>query len=497
MEPPGHLVIECTDSQFTVRSMSPGAAVHERTARFVEMPAVRDLVRKLVNVLVTDFGDRLFSDLCGECGSCCTGAAVAASHEEIEAIAAFLAVPVKELLERFFFRKPPGGGEQWVIREQTGRCVFLRDCAGGTRHCAIYPVRPYVCSSLVKPDMPICRKSLGKLICHLERITFEGTAAIIVTRSGRILEVKLENPLALQLLQHLRGVLSPAASRENRRPGRPVTVKAEDFKAGPALLEMERSLYGTADAPPVLPSLRTDSAEFEIFSIVLLKDSLLVFCRDGTVFRKAELRDGEEEEIGKAMKALLRELPGTLSGEAAGALRSMSFLCRRCGKCCRHFVAEISPYDIERIALHLGIPVEETWKRYLVPDIFSWNEHNADLKKVPEGRGREGERCVFLGTHGDGLPGCSIYEARPRVCRRYFPGNEKCSQNVDDLPPEALLDSLVSFTISGDSLSFTTTFTESHGIPAPVIDVHQYEGIMKRLEEIKGTVEEIVKSRKS
>ena len=95
------------------------------------------------------------------------------------------------------------------------------------------------------------------------------------------------------------------------------------------------------------------------------------------------------------------------------------FRCRLCGNCCRNLRGNLMPEQIDayRLARFLRKRGEEDfYTRYTYPDmlegffpIFLINTVDPD------------DSCVFL---KDGR--CSVYEARPRVCRLYpftaFPG---------------------------------------------------------------------------
>ena len=77
---------------------------------------------------------------CTQCGNCCTGdpGFVWVTDEELEAIAAFLGRPVREVRD-LYARKSRG---RVTLRERAnGDCVFF-DARKG---CTVYPVRPAQC----------------------------------------------------------------------------------------------------------------------------------------------------------------------------------------------------------------------------------------------------------------------------------------------------------------------------------------------------------------
>jgi Fe-S-cluster containining protein len=84
---------------------------------------------------------------CVACGRCCAGPGqgyIWATKPEIELIAKHLNVTPEELRCRFLRRV--GLRTSIIEHSITKDCIFLR-AIGGTRQCAIYPVRPAQCRS--------------------------------------------------------------------------------------------------------------------------------------------------------------------------------------------------------------------------------------------------------------------------------------------------------------------------------------------------------------
>ena len=76
--------------------------------------------------------------------------------------------------------------------------------------------------------------------------------------------------------------------------------------------------------------------------------------------------------------------------------------CRACANCCKTTPPLYTPYDMKRIAKHLGISASYFKMKYTIQDI---NGEYIGIS-VP---------CPFL----DKDHSCSIYEVRPQACREY------------------------------------------------------------------------------
>ncbi|HTS62434.1 MAG TPA: YkgJ family cysteine cluster protein [Candidatus Acidoferrales bacterium] len=79
--------------------------------------------------------------------------------------------------------------------------------------------------------------------------------------------------------------------------------------------------------------------------------------------------------------------------------------CTACANCCRYSVVSVDQAEIEKIARHLGTTPAEVVRLYTLPDPDS--RASRTLLNSKQG-------CVFL----DGTL-CTIYEARPKICRDF------------------------------------------------------------------------------
>jgi Fe-S-cluster containining protein len=89
---------------------------------------------------------------CRQCGDCCAGrGGIFVKPEEVEAMAALLALPEAEFCRRYVEASPLGPR----LTVADGVCVFL--LAGN--NCRVHPVKPFICRQwpflpvlLVEPD---------------------------------------------------------------------------------------------------------------------------------------------------------------------------------------------------------------------------------------------------------------------------------------------------------------------------------------------------------
>jgi uncharacterized protein len=98
-----------------------------------------------------------------------------------------------------------------------------------------------------------------------------------------------------------------------------------------------------------------------------------------------------------------------------------SYRCNRCMHCCRAKRIPVNPYEIARLAEHLGLSTTEVLTRHTETGgaILRQDEHHA---------------CVFLGESG-----CTVHPARPLACRLYPLGRQRLPSGEERfaaLPPD-------------------------------------------------------------
>ncbi len=89
------------------------------------------------------------------------------------------------------------------------------------------------------------------------------------------------------------------------------------------------------------------------------------------------------------------------------------YACAACGRCCQGKVIPVNPYEILRIARHLGVTTTEVLARHAASD-------GATL-----GQNERGD-CVFFGDRG-----CEVHPARPLACRLYPLGRYRAPDGTE------------------------------------------------------------------
>ncbi len=99
------------------------------------------------------------------------------------------------------------------------------------------------------------------------------------------------------------------------------------------------------------------------------------------------------------------------------AKSSIRYDCSKCpGYCCSYDRIEVKDSDVKRIAKHFGVTVEEAERKY-----FRWYTPDERILKHRKDE-IYGSICRFFDRDERH---CTIYKARPAVCRSYPNGN-KC-----------------------------------------------------------------------
>ncbi len=92
--------------------------------------------------------------------------------------------------------------------------------------------------------------------------------------------------------------------------------------------------------------------------------------------------------------------------------------CAKCpGYCCTYALIEVGKRDIARLARHFGVSPEEVERR------FTKYDSGAKVRTLRHRKDEHfGQACRFLDAE---KRRCTVYEARPGVCRAY-PEGKRC-----------------------------------------------------------------------
>lgn len=91
-----------------------------------------------------------------------------------------------------------------------------------------------------------------------------------------------------------------------------------------------------------------------------------------------------------------------------------AYRCAGCGHCCHHKLIQVNPYEVARIARHLGLTTTETLARYTEDGVW--------LRREADGA------CCFLAGRG-----CSVHGDQPLACRLYPLGRRALPDGTEQL----------------------------------------------------------------
>jgi len=463
---------------------------------YVKHPDLREHVRKVAEYVVQLYGANLFHHVCGRCGRCCRGRTVRVTSGECAAIASYIGYSDDRFRSECIDSASTWQQGDAYLKMQDGACIFLEKGVTSFWRCSVYSVRPAACAEL-QPGLQCCRKEVSELIAHLYSISFKGDMLTIATRRPHKIEVRADDTKLIAELDAVKTILSTLREEPpdtdigrlwlallslrdveelyyrdgvNSTVVKKLDALVDDFtawdKTGEACEKPLALLYSRIERLVEMVDKDVNAVqqpdmpdEKRILTMRLMPDvALVIASQSGSTSDHIVSYSCHPELL-----SLVREFVHFISGipdpvvmEAMWHLNSQCFLC---GECCRIFKVEITPYDIKCVAEHLQIREEDMWKRYLYPGVFSWNRENGILKKKAEsGTDYHGgsSDCIFLDTYKNGRHLCSVYEARPEVCRGFSSDSLKCREKSALSRQDKLAENLRYIDIDGDSLFLTT-----------------------------------------
>jgi len=491
-------------SQYTVRLEPEFLTVipldsRERSAAslkitYLESPLVRDAARALLDALAESFSAELFSDLCVQCGNCCTDRVVNVTSKTIEQIAHYLGCYDETLFRDEYIAE----GNTWnardgILAKQGGSCIFLERQGPRLSRCRVYPVRPPQCLS-VSSAGDRCMKDRGVLIDHIDEIDIFSETIEIKRPGGRIYSFPADEPALSPVIESLMASLEPHLRSGMNSLNCRADEASEMVSAAEALFhesgltrELMEKIESAADAleaireaeavPGPELSSRMDRLSASIQHLLECIDDetqapepesgrpRLVLFPEYMELKEHQEADGagsalqyrEHPEILRLVRELLISVAGCADHQMLGFPANEDIECAHCGECCSDHTGEAGKDEIERIASHLGLSVEKMWNDFLEPGVSSWSSHRAVFRKTGE------NRCPFMEVRDGSLSFCSIYDVRPLSCRRVTGLIAKCIRGMSAVRPELCTDRILSIEVRKRALLIRTILSESRG----------------------------------
>lgn len=501
--------------------------------RYSENPEVRNAVRSFMRRLLDLYGGEMLSGFCGRCGNCCINREILITAHETRKISQYLDIPLKEFFDRFTIPASTWNEHDRVIRTESSRCVFLSRGHSGTFKCEIYPCRPFCCVSFI-PVTDRCIKRMERMLTEVAQVSISGDSFEVTLNSGKVFSlaaVDLESEIA-----SLEQASAPCRAGAHDKLGsvasdakKIITGLMEDYrKTGitePFIRHVE-SMYEIVDSLDCMTSLRSYEpdmirelwisirelkklsdagvsieasgpeappvamSDFSLDGFRFLPETLTVIFHSSEGAGSITIFLDSNPELRSAIRAFLKTLVITADSELLEALGHLDPHCTMCGECCRVYAVEITPIDIERIADHLKISTEAVRENYLEPGRYSWNDQDGVVKRIPkEETGRE---CVFLEKNDPAVSCCSIYPARPGICRDYTPKSRLCKRVSTGRKWYEHLKNIISLDVTGDTVRLLTYHTFSSKLPPASFRLDDNRPLYRLFERVRDEATKII-----
>jgi Fe-S-cluster containining protein len=493
---PSDISLELMTNKLIIAPGEEGEAV----MLYFDYPALKKAARRIVSIVAEEYEDRLFSDFCAQCGRCCLERPVKAGAGELERIRSFLGgEPYDDFRARYIDSACTWNSGDGFIKKKEGRCIFLETLSPQRTSCRIHSVRPAACAGIA-PSLINCRKARHILISQVKSITVSKDDFEIITNSAARLKLPIGQSALEQCIIELRSLLATLEKKKADRDEELLQmlcdrvesqrkrlisdgITADFYSEMISLNALTRSLdIEVMEKKGIYQVLVEKTRRLQGLTLALTGEPEPEACHDGTVItglsiRSDELkasfiREGAEQiqciryeshaAVLESVRVLLKHLLSYGDPQMWEMLWHPESHCFLCGKCCQCMRVEITPADIERIALHFGLTEEEARKRYIFPPIFSWNGADGILAKKDReqlDRVATGADCIFLVRHSPSVALCSIYEARPDVCSGFDPTNRPCIEMSVVLKKDTFLENIITVEISQMLLTLNTVLS--------------------------------------
>lgn len=513
---------------YTLYPQSLSAAVQpdgELRKLTYEIHDVRNEVRELMNVLLADYGDEIFSQVCGCCGRCCAGRAVMLSAREIAGISRHMDIPEELFRERYTVPAATWNRHDGALAHRDGKCIFLETGSSGSCRCAIYPARPSSCRKIM-PESGRCARDPWKLLTLVESLEIGPKGLTCRLASGNTYETGQWTPKLQDALKRLDEAVHPYLGMKHTEldqisgdAHRILDWLLDSFKAGTSretLLPRFQAMKDVVDDIDTHTPLR--EKDLEDLDLLLSKvtnlkkllggDNGRSVCESGLsvgqwpvaiCFLPTEMSVEMDSHHGTRVTTLRYNQHGRLldlvrdfiealidSGDTGlvDALGHRDPYCIQCGACCGEaYDQEITAADIERIADYLKISEKEVWESYLLPGERSWNSRDGLIRKR-QGVLHEGD-CAFLEMIDPLHSMCRIYSVRPQMCRDYQVNNRLCRKKSLSLKGHEHTGNVVSCRVAEGKISLTTRQTLLHDLEPYAIELQDCDSLRELFSKIK------------
>ena len=301
--------------------------------------------------------------------------------------------------------------------------------------------------------------SIGKKITLLESVEINDFEIVFKSRFNTTFsQILNEDSLLYKMYLHLLRLIP--------------NDKSEDVKLKGVMSEWGRPDYSVLAKIPISYNEKHNikeavNAKGELYSIVLKRENSVYIIKTDDGFVQSNLSPEDNKKFKDCLFSFLNNFKDNFSEMQYKRLLFLGNKCKRCGQCCKVYEVEADPFEQERIAEHLNITTEEFLKKYTHEDLFSWNSFSSMLNK----QNGINTPCIFQGICEDGLYGCTIHTVRPEVCRKFLPSLGKCIMNGVLPKVESILDNLVSFTLTSESVMIDTELTNDNKVNPVILDL--------------------------
>jgi Fe-S-cluster containining protein len=471
-----------------------------------ELPDVRDAVIALMEVVVSGYEKKIFSETCGCCGKCCVNRTVLADAREIVAISRHLHISETRCRESYILPAATWNEHDGILALNDEKCIFLKQCSSGACKCAIYQVRPSSCREIM-PEPGRCTRDPGKLLTCVEKLEVEPHTLTCHLTSGSCYLIEQRTPSLQDALRKLHEVVYPYLGMKQtelnhitRDAHRVLDWLLNNHEAGASLeILMPRLLAMTQvidDIDTLTPLREKDPQDLELlwFKLKNLKEMFesgggsgdeaaiektdsprekmpVALCFQPTAL-SIEIKMQNEPVVttlhyhqhSRLLSLVRRFIEALVTSEEPDLVDVLGHgdpYCIQCGACCgSSYDQEITAVDIERIAEYLEISEKEVWEKYLEPGRRSWNRKDGLIRKLDKA-GPEKE-CMFLEAKSPTESGCQIYRARPQMCRDYPVSARLCRKKSLLLKGYEHTGNIISCHVADDIARLTTHHTRAH-----------------------------------